>query len=145
MSVLDEASLDAFRAAVWALTGLIRVRLRKDGAIDPDPLALDPGAPSRTSPTGSITTSGRPSAARGCGARPHGSMASGSAAIMRSATVTRSRSCPDERRGTTHRRTGRWVAARGRLTGTVVGHGPKVLPEPSRTDPSGPVPFGPKG
>ena len=35
VSVLDEASLDAFRAAVWALTGLIRVRLRKDGSIDP--------------------------------------------------------------------------------------------------------------
>ena len=44
VSVLDEASLDAFRAAVWALTGLIRVSLRKDGSIDPDPLALDPGA-----------------------------------------------------------------------------------------------------
>ena len=44
VSVLDEASLDAFRAAVWALTGLIRVRLRKDGSIDPEPLALDPGA-----------------------------------------------------------------------------------------------------
>ena len=44
VSVLDEASLDVFRAAVWALTGLIRVRLRKDGSIDPDPLALDPGA-----------------------------------------------------------------------------------------------------
>ena len=44
VSVLDEASLDAFRAAVWALTGLIRVRLRKDGSTDPEPLALDPGA-----------------------------------------------------------------------------------------------------
>ena len=44
VSVLDEASLDAFRAAVWALTGLLRVRLQKDGAIDPEPLALDPGA-----------------------------------------------------------------------------------------------------
>ncbi len=44
VSVLDEASVDAFREAVWALTGLIRVRLRKDGAIDPEPLALDPGA-----------------------------------------------------------------------------------------------------
>ena len=43
VSVLDEASLDAFRAAVWALTGLIRVRLRKDGSTDPDPLALEPG------------------------------------------------------------------------------------------------------
>lgn len=44
VSVLDEASLEAFRAAVWALTGLIRVRLRKGGSIDAEPLALDPGA-----------------------------------------------------------------------------------------------------
>ena len=41
---LDEGSLDAFRSAVWALTGLIRVRLRKDGVTDPDPVALEPGA-----------------------------------------------------------------------------------------------------
>jgi uncharacterized protein len=44
VSVLDEGSLEVFRLAVWALTGLIRVRLRKDGAVDPDPLALEPGA-----------------------------------------------------------------------------------------------------
>ena len=44
VSVLDEASLEAFRAAVWALTGLLRVRLRKDGSVDPEPLALDPGS-----------------------------------------------------------------------------------------------------
>ena len=44
VSVLDETSLEAFRAAVWALTGLLRVRLRKDGSVDPEPLALDPGA-----------------------------------------------------------------------------------------------------
>jgi small GTP-binding protein len=44
VSVLDESSLDAFRSAVWQLTGLIRVRLRKDGTVDPDPLALEPGA-----------------------------------------------------------------------------------------------------
>ena len=44
VSVLDEASLEAFRDAVWALTGLIRVRLRKDGSVDPEPLALEPGA-----------------------------------------------------------------------------------------------------
>jgi small GTP-binding protein len=44
LSVLDEASLDAFRSAVWELTGLIRVRLRKDGTIDDEPLALDPGS-----------------------------------------------------------------------------------------------------
>ena len=44
VSVLDEASLDAFRAAVWRLTGLIRVYLRSDGSVDPEPAALDPGA-----------------------------------------------------------------------------------------------------
>jgi ribosome-interacting GTPase 1 len=44
VSVLDEASLETFRSAVWELTGLIRVRLRKDGTIDDEPLALDPGA-----------------------------------------------------------------------------------------------------
>lgn len=44
VSVLDEASLEAFRVAVWDLTGLIRVRLRNDGSVDPEPLALDPGA-----------------------------------------------------------------------------------------------------
>ena len=44
VSVLDEASLDAFRTAVWELTALIRVRLRKDGTVDDEPLALDPGA-----------------------------------------------------------------------------------------------------
>ncbi len=31
VSILDDRSLDAFREAVWALTGLIRVRLRHDG------------------------------------------------------------------------------------------------------------------
>jgi uncharacterized protein len=44
VSVLDEASLETFRSAVWALTGLIRVKLSKDGAVDPEPLALEPGA-----------------------------------------------------------------------------------------------------
>ena len=44
VSILDEASLDAFRDAVWRLTGLIRVRLRKDGAVDEEPLALRPGS-----------------------------------------------------------------------------------------------------
>ena len=44
VSIIDEASLEAFRAAVWRLTGLIRIRLRKDGSVDPDPLALHPGA-----------------------------------------------------------------------------------------------------
>jgi len=44
VSVIDEASLDAFREAVWRLTGLIRVRLRTAGTTDPEPLALDPGS-----------------------------------------------------------------------------------------------------
>ena len=44
VSILDEASLDAFRAAAWALTGLIRVRLRANGSVDAEPLALHPGA-----------------------------------------------------------------------------------------------------
>jgi small GTP-binding protein len=44
VSVLDEPSLEAFRATVWALTGLIRVHLRKDGSVDAEPLALKPGA-----------------------------------------------------------------------------------------------------
>ena len=44
VSVLDEASLDAFRDAVWKLTGLIRVYLRKDGTVDDEPVALRPGA-----------------------------------------------------------------------------------------------------
>ncbi len=44
VSVIDEDSLDAFRDAAWALTGLIRVRLRTMGETDPEPLALDPGS-----------------------------------------------------------------------------------------------------
>src|SRR5688572_22696521 len=44
VSVLDEASLDAFRDAAWRLTGLIRVRLHTAGETDPEPLALDPGS-----------------------------------------------------------------------------------------------------
>jgi small GTP-binding protein len=44
ISVIDEASLDAFREAVWRLTGMIRVRLRTNGTTDDEPLALDPGS-----------------------------------------------------------------------------------------------------
>jgi ribosome-interacting GTPase 1 len=44
VSILDEASLDAFREAVWQLTGLIRVRLRSNGVTEEEPLALEPGA-----------------------------------------------------------------------------------------------------
>jgi len=44
VSVIDEASLDAFREAAWRLTGLLRVRLRTMGETDPEPLALEPGS-----------------------------------------------------------------------------------------------------
>lgn len=44
VTILDEAALDAFRAAVWALTGLIRVRLRSNGVTEPEPIALEPGS-----------------------------------------------------------------------------------------------------
>jgi len=44
VSVLDEASLDAFRASAWRLTGLIRVRLRTGGHTGHEPVALEPGA-----------------------------------------------------------------------------------------------------
>jgi len=43
VSIIDEPSLDAFRDAVWRLTGLIRVRLRNKGAVDDQPLAMQPG------------------------------------------------------------------------------------------------------
>ena len=44
VSVLDDASLDRFREAVWRLLGLIRVYLRHAGGVDDEPLALEPGA-----------------------------------------------------------------------------------------------------
>jgi ribosome-interacting GTPase 1 len=44
LSVLDESSLDAFRAVTWRLTGLIRVRLRSNGTVEPEPVALEPGS-----------------------------------------------------------------------------------------------------
>jgi small GTP-binding protein len=44
VSILDDASLEAFREAVWRLTGLLRVRLRANGVTEPEPLALEPGA-----------------------------------------------------------------------------------------------------
>jgi small GTP-binding protein len=42
VSVLDDASLEAFRDAVLRLTGLIRIYLRRHGEIDGDPVALRP-------------------------------------------------------------------------------------------------------
>jgi small GTP-binding protein len=44
VSVIDDQSLDAFRERVWRLTGLIRVYLRSNGAIEEAPLALNPPA-----------------------------------------------------------------------------------------------------
>jgi ribosome-interacting GTPase 1 len=44
VSILDERSLEAFRDATWRLTGLLRVFLRSNGSVDPDPVALPPGA-----------------------------------------------------------------------------------------------------
>jgi ribosome-interacting GTPase 1 len=44
VSVLDDASLDALREAVFRLTGLIRVYLRSGGAVESEPVALSPGA-----------------------------------------------------------------------------------------------------
>jgi uncharacterized protein len=42
VSVLDDASLDSFRTAVWRSTGLIRIFLRHSGEIDEEPVALRP-------------------------------------------------------------------------------------------------------
>ena len=42
VSVLVDATLDAFRDAVWRLAGLIRVFLRHGGDSDPEPVALRP-------------------------------------------------------------------------------------------------------
>jgi small GTP-binding protein len=44
VSILDDASLDAFREAVWKLTGLIRVFLRKHGESETEAAALRPPA-----------------------------------------------------------------------------------------------------
>ena len=40
VSVLDSASLEQLRDAIWRLTGLIRVYLRSNGSTDEEPLAL---------------------------------------------------------------------------------------------------------
>lgn len=44
VSVIDEASLEAFSRAVWGLLGLIRVWLRSNGRTDDEPLALEAGS-----------------------------------------------------------------------------------------------------
>jgi uncharacterized protein len=44
VSVLDDDSLDRFREALWQLTGLIRIYLRRQGQEDEEPHALPPEA-----------------------------------------------------------------------------------------------------
>ncbi len=44
VSVLDDRSLDTVRETIWALTGLIAVRLRSGGAVEDEPVALHPPA-----------------------------------------------------------------------------------------------------
>lgn len=44
VSVLDDASLDGLREAIWRLTGLLRVYPRHDGHVDEEPFALRAGA-----------------------------------------------------------------------------------------------------
>jgi small GTP-binding protein len=44
VSVLDDASLERLREAIWGLTGLIRVFLRRPGDTEGEALALDPPA-----------------------------------------------------------------------------------------------------
>jgi small GTP-binding protein len=44
VSVLDDASMDALCDRIWALTGLIRIYLHKDGSTAHEPLALAPPA-----------------------------------------------------------------------------------------------------
>jgi ribosome-interacting GTPase 1 len=40
VSIIDDASLEAFREAAWRLSGLVRVYLRRDGRADSEPLAM---------------------------------------------------------------------------------------------------------
>jgi uncharacterized protein len=44
VSVLDDETLDRLREAIWRLTGLARVFLRRGQDVDEEPLALHPGA-----------------------------------------------------------------------------------------------------
>jgi len=44
VSVLDDRSIESFREALWKLTGLIRVDLRRPGDDEAEPHALAPGA-----------------------------------------------------------------------------------------------------
>ncbi len=44
VSIIDDESLEAFKEAVWKLTGLIRVYLCHEKRVEEEPLALQPGA-----------------------------------------------------------------------------------------------------
>jgi small GTP-binding protein len=44
VSILDDDSLEALKDAAWQLTGLIRVRLRHNGRVEEEPIALPAGA-----------------------------------------------------------------------------------------------------
>ncbi len=44
VSILDDASLDELRRAIWELTGLIRVWLHHDGEVDPRPQPMHAGS-----------------------------------------------------------------------------------------------------
>jgi ribosome-interacting GTPase 1 len=44
VSVIDDVSLEALKAAIWRLTGLIRVRLRRGEDPAGEPVALEPGS-----------------------------------------------------------------------------------------------------
>jgi hypothetical protein len=43
VSIIDDASLEQLKEAIWKLTGLMRVYLRHNGAVAEEPLALEPG------------------------------------------------------------------------------------------------------
>jgi uncharacterized protein len=44
VSVLDDESLEQLKDAAWGLTGLIRIRLRHNGDVDSEPLAMPSGS-----------------------------------------------------------------------------------------------------
>jgi len=44
VSIIDHASLEVLKEAIWSLTGLIRVYLRHEKLVEDEPLALEPGA-----------------------------------------------------------------------------------------------------
>ena len=43
VSVIDDDSLEAFKAAAWEMTGLMRVYSRRNGETEEEPFALEPG------------------------------------------------------------------------------------------------------